>query len=106
MNSGGFRSVRTITASRGSACPRVDDAPDSALLAVADIQRAVRRLRDAVGPVERVARIQQRLLAGETLSEHFEGAGRLAGGKRLEGDVVAGLRLRRTVPRSMEGDER
>src|SRR6185436_4675848 len=98
MNSGGFRSVRTITASRDSACPGVDDAPDSALLAVANIQRAVGRLRDTVGPIEGVARIEQRLLAGEALREHFEGAGRLAGGKRLERDVVAGLRLGRAVP--------
>src|SRR6185503_1307131 len=100
MNSAGFRSARTITARRGSARSRIDDPPDPALLAVADIERAVRRLRDAVGPIDGVARIEQRLLAGEALREHFEGAGGLAGGKRLERDVVAGLRLGRAVPGS------
>src|SRR5436190_4942554 len=106
MNSGGLRSVRTITARRGSTCPGVDDAPDSALLAVTDVQRAVRRLRDAVGPIDRVARVEQRLLAGEALREHFEGTGRLAGGQGLERDVVAGLRLGRAVPGSVEGVDR
>src|SRR3954453_11030851 len=86
--------------------PRVDDPPDFALDALGDVQRAVRRLRDAVGARRRVELLLDRSGARETVREDLALARRLAAGERLEGDVVAVLRHRRTVPRSVEGDER
>src|SRR6476659_9109181 len=48
--------------------PAIHHTPDLSLIAVADVQRAVRPLRDAVGPIRRIGGISQRLgLSGEAL---------------------------------------
>src|SRR5678816_3745312 len=79
--------------------PRVDDAPDLALDAFRDVQRAVRRLRHAVRARGGVELLFDRSGAGEAVGEDFAVARRLATGERLERHVVAVLRHRRAVPR-------
>src|SRR4029453_17053230 len=79
-------------------------APDLPLVAVADVERAVRTLSHAVGAVRCIAWASKRLcFAGEALGEHFEHAGRVPVRKRLEGHVVTGLR--RAIPRAVECDK-
>src|SRR5262245_61668456 len=81
----------------------VEDSPDFSLVAVRDVQRSVRRLRDAVRTIlGRFARVR----AAEAVAEDLEVARRLPARERLEDDVVAVLRKRPTIPGSVERDER
>src|SRR5207253_4784526 len=71
---------------------------------VRDVQRAVRPDRDSRRPVRSLTRFLHR--AGEAVSEDLVVAGGLAAGEGLKHHVVAALRERRPVPRSVECDER
>src|SRR5581483_8958603 len=84
----------------------VEDTPNLALLAVGDVERSVRRLCNAVRARDRLVWLHQRVLAREAGGEDLERPGRLVAGEGLERDVVAVLRRRRSVPRSVERDER
>src|SRR5215470_8534697 len=86
--------------------PPIEDAPDCALLAVRDVERSIRCLRNAVGPCDGFGRAHERILARETVREDLKLTRRLTVRKRLEGDVVAIHRHWRAVPRSVERDER
>src|ERR1043166_2988116 len=80
----------------------IQDPPDLALVAVSNVERAVRRLRDAVRAEDRAIRIR----SCEPRREELVVTARLAAGKLLKHDVVAVLRQRRAVPGSVERDER
>src|SRR5262245_49815996 len=83
----------------------VHHAPDLALLALGYVQRAVRRLCHAVSARHGAVWCLQVVRAGEAIGKDLELTRGLAVREGLEGDVVAFLRKRRTIPRSMEGDE-
>src|SRR5215471_17273798 len=50
----------------------VEDTPDFPLLTVRDVERSIRRLRDAIGPRDCLVRLHQRILARKAVREHLE----------------------------------
>src|SRR5258707_9625228 len=83
----------------------INHTPDTALLAVGDVERSVGTLRHTVRPEDSGVRFHQRRFSGKAIGENLEIAGRLAVCKRLECDVVTILRHGRPIPGSMESDE-
>src|SRR5688572_18954740 len=78
--------------------PGIQHAPDLSLLTLADVERAVRRLRNTVRPCDGVVGLHQLRFSSEAIREDFEVTGCLSPGHRLERDVVASLRKRRAIP--------
>src|SRR6185295_14171763 len=79
------------------------DPPDAAVLVVGDIKPAIGTAGHSGRPMRGLARIQ--MTSGETIGKHEILSRRLTVGKRLEHDIVAGLRQGRPVPRAVKGDE-
>src|SRR5262249_4924967 len=83
----------------------IKNVPDFPSLAVGNEDRAVRRLCDAIGPRQRLRRVYQRILPGESAGKDLELAGWFAARERLKGHVRRRLRQRCAIPRTMESDE-
>src|ERR1700722_11252983 len=84
----------------------IENVPDAARLAIANVQRAIGRFGYAVRPRHGVVGIHQRSFAGKSAREYLEVASRLSAREGLERHVIAGLRQRRAVPGSVKCDER
>src|SRR5581483_8279463 len=82
----------------------IGDAPDATFLIIRGIQGAIR----ANGQARRTMRGLTRLLVGarEAVGEDHVRTCGFTVGERLEYQVVAALRKRRTIPGAVEGDER
>src|SRR6188768_3389990 len=78
--------------------PRIHHAPDLSLLTLADVERAIGRLRHTIRSRDRVVGLHQLRFSGEAICEDLEITRRLAIRHRLERHVVAGLRKRRAIP--------